>query len=587
MKKKESYNKLRKMAYINSVQPDHPALNQPITPFAYSGEDSEHIKTNVMPNKLKSLAKGLKGDWQKEGYRLEHSVGKDNGIPFHDITSYDKDGQEAGYASFQHATDNSLSVAVSQVHPEHQRKGLGTAMYQLAEQKSGRKVINRPQLQSNKAKKLWSQLNRPFGKSELIKAFKGTPKGSPQPLETGGTGSGTGSIGKVSAPAPVSQGHGIKSSGGGYSQSSFAGKGSPTVTIKPGEANTINYGKIEMDESNPKNKYFRNKLSKVNKKALEKDDANPSGTMGAGTKRLNRDTPGGAADRAIVSAGQAVAGAAGSAWGAMKAFATGTNTLGSTVSSQVKEATGKSELIELEELTKRSKNVREQTRNITTEQAKQRRLQYASSIGLNTQETAIHVTTPSNNILSGNTIGYNNFYGPEHETAHAMMTPKGKTIKEYLRSLTPFVVTPQFIATPQTVGNREVYQSAVDESVANATESMIDRRAGVGGNASRYRSRFQLESLIGEKIIPEGGGSDEDNYHDKYHDEFPVPHEIPLPLGSETQRNLKPFKAKAAEAIEQFDEGAKFTPEGTIKQPTGIDAKINARSKLRSRKRNV
>lgn len=106
-----------------------------------------------------SLQKGKRGDWQKEGYTLEHE--KDGTT--HTITAYDKAGNEAGFASFGHAQDNTILPLIANVEKEHQRKGLATAMYKLAEEKSGRKVFWQPQLQSKQAKKFWNQPDRPFG----------------------------------------------------------------------------------------------------------------------------------------------------------------------------------------------------------------------------------------------------------------------------------------------------------------------------------------------------------------------------------------------------------------------------------------
>lgn len=115
------------------------------------------------------LEKGLRGDWQKEGYRLEHEKDTPNS---HMITAYDKNGNEAGYVSMLHAQDNTLLPSIAVVHKEHKRKGLATAMYKLAEEKSGRKVGNYPKLQSEQAKKFWAQPNKPFGKSEAQKPTK-------------------------------------------------------------------------------------------------------------------------------------------------------------------------------------------------------------------------------------------------------------------------------------------------------------------------------------------------------------------------------------------------------------------------------
>lgn len=255
---------------------------------------------------------------------------------------------------------------------------------------------------------------------------------------------------------------------------------------------------------------------------------------------------------------------------------------GKALWSQQNRPFGKSEPIELEELVKRSKNVREQTRNITSEQAKQRRLQYANSIGLNPIEVeerdgAFPSSSDELDAQGDNEtlLGYNDKFQIEHETAHAMMTPKNMSIRDYFDHL----------ASGKTKTSWDMgrdYENHVDESVANAAESMIDRRAGVGRWASTFRNRQPLSDVLGSskedpnhEETPHGK-----TFEDKYYTDFPAP---PAKSGisgnAQRQRDLKPFKAKAAEAIEQFDQGAKFTPEGTIKQPTGINAKINARSK--------
>jgi predicted acetyltransferase len=49
---------------------------------------------------------------------------------------------------------------------EHRRKGIGNALYVFAEKVSGRKIENfweNDPLQSDASKKLWNQLDRPFG----------------------------------------------------------------------------------------------------------------------------------------------------------------------------------------------------------------------------------------------------------------------------------------------------------------------------------------------------------------------------------------------------------------------------------------
>lgn len=158
---------------------------------------------------MDKLKKGEKGDWQKEGYTIHHiDPDADHNTPFnskyleHLITGtgmyvvpkgkrfadpienlpeahraltdgtgklspsgafiYAKDhkGDYAGHVSLEGS-----KVMSSAVMPEHRRKGLATAMYQMAEGKTG-KSIKPDTSRSEDAKALWSQKNRPFGKSE-------------------------------------------------------------------------------------------------------------------------------------------------------------------------------------------------------------------------------------------------------------------------------------------------------------------------------------------------------------------------------------------------------------------------------------
>jgi GNAT superfamily N-acetyltransferase len=128
------------------------------------------------------LEKGLKGDWEKEGYTISHKKSPHGGIY---VQAHDKHGKLAGFASIgYHDWDNaedSEGVPVfsktptdhimsfeTEVEPAHQRKGLASAMYQYAEQYYG--VPMEMGSLSDDAAKLWKQPRRPFGKSTLEKA---------------------------------------------------------------------------------------------------------------------------------------------------------------------------------------------------------------------------------------------------------------------------------------------------------------------------------------------------------------------------------------------------------------------------------
>jgi GNAT superfamily N-acetyltransferase len=128
------------------------------------------------------LEKGLKGDWEKEGYTISHKKSPHGGIY---VQAHDRHGKLAGFASIgYHDWDNaedSEGVPVfsktptdhimsfeTEVEPAHQRKGLASAMYQYAEQYYG--VPMEMGSLSDDAAKLWKQPRRPFGKSTLEKA---------------------------------------------------------------------------------------------------------------------------------------------------------------------------------------------------------------------------------------------------------------------------------------------------------------------------------------------------------------------------------------------------------------------------------
>lgn len=110
------------------------------------------------------LSKGQNGDWQKEGYTLHHRLAPGNESI---ITAKDPHGNVAGWYNIGNPEGaQHLYVSESETYPDHQRKGLATAAYQMAEKIHGKKIASE-HLQSHDAKKFWNQPNRPFGKSEI------------------------------------------------------------------------------------------------------------------------------------------------------------------------------------------------------------------------------------------------------------------------------------------------------------------------------------------------------------------------------------------------------------------------------------
>ena len=146
-----------------------------------------------------------------------------------------------------------------------------------------------------------------------------------------------------------------------------------------------------------------------------------------------------------------------------------------------------------DDLEKRSKNVREQTRNITPEQAVARRVRYAQSIGLKPRRDTAAASNdfPAPPRPQNSDIGYGGNFAVEHETAHAMMTPKGQTIGKYQQELNSKAGNSQADTRfePDEYSEAEAHDA---ENVANRLENLIDRRSGVGTHRSRYRN---IESL--------------------------------------------------------------------------------------------
>lgn len=107
------------------------------------------------------LKKGKNGDWEKEGYTLRHEPEPHGNAGV--IRAFTKDGKEAGYVNYTKWHESKQIVPWSSIKEPHRRKGLATAMYGMAERETGY-TMTFDDSQSNDAKALWSQPNRPFGK---------------------------------------------------------------------------------------------------------------------------------------------------------------------------------------------------------------------------------------------------------------------------------------------------------------------------------------------------------------------------------------------------------------------------------------
>jgi 8-oxo-dGTP pyrophosphatase MutT (NUDIX family)/GNAT superfamily N-acetyltransferase len=91
--------------------------------------------------------------------------------PFN-IVAHDHLGNEVGHAEVYHHDVpplRGMMVSDVAVHPDHQRRGIATAMYRLAEEHGGDVLHPYPE-QYDDGKALWAQPNRPFGKSERLMA---------------------------------------------------------------------------------------------------------------------------------------------------------------------------------------------------------------------------------------------------------------------------------------------------------------------------------------------------------------------------------------------------------------------------------
>src|ERR1700687_1197652 len=189
-------------------------------------------------SKKEVLEKGLQGDWQKEGYTLHHAQAP-NGI--HHVEAKDKHGNHAGAAQLHpvyDAASKTNHLHPGQVYTEdaHQRKGIASAMYRLAENKSGMKI--HPSHQQTEMGRKFSQ-NR---KSETIEKKETLKKDSGNGGGFGGnTGSEDAAIEKAGGAGGGGGGGGGPGSGAGTPGGSPGGGGA-AVGSSAGTASGNNAG---------------------------------------------------------------------------------------------------------------------------------------------------------------------------------------------------------------------------------------------------------------------------------------------------------------------------------------------------------
>lgn len=174
-----------------------------------------------------------------------------------------------------------------------------------------------------------------------------------------------------------------------------------------------------------------------------------------------------------------------------------------------------------EELAKRSKNVREQTRlesqggRVTLGQSRDRMERLISTYGAKPERWSPDSTKGAQfPPIRGNIISHGSVFTPDHELAHAIMTPKGETIGQH-------------------------------------NERIADGLASASINEEQATSRAEAK----------------------------LRHRAGLSPTSDT-RHLTPSQHSLARmAVNAFDNGTRFSPSGHLVSPSGIDHKINERAR--------
>ena len=118
------------------------------------------------------LEKGAGGDWEKEGYTFKIQDVR-NPMTQSDITTViatHPSGKVAGKYHFTKDSPGTIYPVFAQTNKGHERKGLASEAYRLAQKHTGMKVVPSTS-QSQDAKKLWAQRDRSFGKSKKLEHY--------------------------------------------------------------------------------------------------------------------------------------------------------------------------------------------------------------------------------------------------------------------------------------------------------------------------------------------------------------------------------------------------------------------------------
>lgn len=134
-----------------------------------------HIATYKKPlaasefKKSSLLQKGARGNWKKEGYKLKmNSDVNYYGTPVMHIQAVHPKHGIVGESFIENRGDH-LFPHETEVHEDHQRKGLASAMYDLAERHTGSQLQPSIHDQSDDAKALWeNRLNKTLAKSSIF-----------------------------------------------------------------------------------------------------------------------------------------------------------------------------------------------------------------------------------------------------------------------------------------------------------------------------------------------------------------------------------------------------------------------------------
>ena len=222
-----------------------------------------------------------------------------------------------------------------------------------------------------------------------------------------------------------------------------------------------------------------------------------------------------------------------------------------------------------EEDLEKSKNVREQTSNITPVDADRRRVQYARSIGLQPVRSAGKSFSASKGFprASGNKLPYSNDFDVAHETAHAMTTPSDKTVEQHQQYLTDH-------ARPTKHNSRsnpdfEHRETQRQENVANHLENRIDRRAGV--RPAKFRSQVRTSVVLPHKQEPPKEWVNNEASWGAVKDKRPHANQ-----GEDIEVPGDSIKEASKAFADRFDRGAKFDKRGNVVPGSGIDQRVNS-----------